>query len=109
MDIYRIRARMDEAKEEDSFLLLCTLSAEKGEWREDEGKEQMELFQKMLLKQTRADDVYTQYSKNQYLVLLSGAGKAGEELVISRLKENWKESGGRARVKFSVDKVERAH
>ena len=106
MDIYRIRARIDEANKEQSLLLLCTLSAEKGEWREAEGREQMELFQKTIIGQTRSGDVYTQYSKNQYLVLLSGAGKACENLMISRLERNWRKAGGRARVKFSVDEVE---
>lgn len=106
MDIYRIRARIDEANKEQSLLLLCTLSAEKGEWREAEGREQMELFQKTIIGQTRSGDVYTQYSKNQYLVLLSGAGKVCENLMISRLERNWRKAGGRARVKFSVDEVE---
>lgn len=108
MDIYRIRARMDEANREQSLLLLCTLSAEKGEWQEGESKEQMELFQKTLVQQTRSGDVYTQYSRNQYLVLLSGAGKACEDLMISRLEKNWKKAGGRAKVKFSMDEVEGA-
>lgn len=40
-----------------------------------------------------------------YFLLKSGAGKADEKLVISRLEENWKKSGGRARVMFSMDKV----
>ena len=53
-------------------------------------------------------DVYTQYSKNQYLVLLSGAGKANKNQMLSRLKSKWKKVGGRAKVEYSVDEVEQA-
>lgn len=108
IDIYRIRARMDEANHEQSLLLLCTLSAERGEWSEEEEEEQMALFQKALSEGTRAGDVYTQYSKNQYLVLLSGAGWANRNRMLSRLKNRWKKVGGRAKVEYSVDEVEGA-
>lgn len=108
MDIYRIRARMDETNKEQSLLLLCTLFAERGEWKEEEGKEQMELFKKVISEGTRAGDVYTQYSKNQYLVLLSGAGRANKNQMLSRLKSKWKKVGGRAKVEYSVDEVEQA-
>lgn len=55
---------------------------------------------------TRAEDVYTQYSKNQYLVLLSGAGRANKNRMLSRFKNKWKKVGGRANVEYSVDEVE---
>lgn len=106
IDIYRIRVRMDEANQEQSLLLLCTLSPEQGEWQEEEGKEQMALFRKALSGGTRSGDVYTQYSKNQYLVLLSGAGRGNKNLMLSRLKSRWKKVGGRAKVEYSVDEAE---
>lgn len=107
VDFYRIKVRMDEENHEQSLLILCTLSAEHGEWEEAEGKEQMELFKKTLMQQLKTEDIYTQYSKNQFLVLMSGIGMEGKNPVISCLRANWKKSGGRAKVKFSVDTVKR--
>ncbi len=108
VDIYRIRARMDEMNQEKSLLLLCTLSGGKEKWKEAEQVRQMELFREILLKKTRSEDVCTQYSKNQYLALLSGAGKEAEELMIARLRAGWKKAGGRAKVEYSIGEVEGA-
>lgn len=108
VDIYRIRARMDEMNREKSLLLLCTLSGRKEKWKEAERVKQMELFRKMLVKKTRAEDVYTQYSSNQYLALLSGAGQGAQQLMIARLKAGWKKIGGQARVEYSIGEVEGA-
>lgn len=106
IDFYRIRARMDEMNKEQSFLLLCTLSEAQGEWEEKEGRKQMELFQETLVRQIRSEDVYTQYSENQYLVLLSAAGHENEKGMISRLKSSWERAGGQAKIEFSIDEVE---
>ncbi len=108
VDIYRIRARMDEMHQEHSLLLLCTLSGGKEGWKEAERLKQMELFQKNLVHGIRAEDVYTQYSNNQYLVLLSGAGQSAKKQIIARLKTGWKNAGGQAKVEYSVDEVEGA-
>lgn len=108
VDAYRIRARMDEANQEQSLLLLCTLSGEKEGWKEADRLKQMELFRKTLICGTRSGDVYTQYSKSQYLVLLSGAGRGTENVMISRLQASWKRAGGRAKVDFSIGAVEGA-
>lgn len=107
IDLYRIRARMDEMNKEQSLLLLCTLSEAQGEGEEkEERKEQMELFRKTLVQQIRSEDVYTQYSENQYLVLLSAAGHENEKVMLSRLKNGWERAGGQAKVEFSIDEVE---
>ena len=50
----------------------------------------------------------TQYSRNQYLALLSGAGQEAEELMIARLRAGWKKAGGRAKVEYSIGEVEGA-
>ncbi|MCI9594229.1 MAG: hypothetical protein HFG51_08805 [Lachnospiraceae bacterium] len=106
VDIYRIRARLDEMNQEKSLLLLCTLSGGKEGWREAERIRQMELFRKTLTSRTRSEDVYTQYSSNQYLALISGAGQGAEKLMITRLKSGWKKAGGQAEVEYSIGEVE---
>lgn len=67
----------------------------------------MELFQKVLHHGTRSEDVYTQYSKSQYLVLLSGADKGTGKVITSRLTSIWKKAGGQAEIKFSVSELDR--
>lgn len=109
VDIYRIRVRMDERSYERSILLLCTLSGGNGGWKEAERIEQMELFRKTLVRETRAEDAYTQYSENQYLALLYGVGRGMENLTISQLKAGWKKAGGQAKVEYSIGEVEGAN
>lgn len=106
VDFYHIRARLDETNHEQSLLLLCTLSGEQEEWREEEREEQMALFQKTVVKATRSEDVFTRYSPNQYLVLLTGAGQGREKQMLNRLKTMWKKAGGRAETEFSIGAVE---
>lgn len=109
VDIYRIRARLGEQSNEPNLLLLCTLDGKppsEGEWEEEGRAEQMELFQKVLHHGTRSEDVYTQYSQSQYLVLLAGADRGTGNLVASRLKAIWKKSGGQAKVEFSLSELE---
>ena len=43
----------------------------------------------------RACDVYTRYSRNQYLVLLIDAGEGDGRRILSRLAAGWQRAGGR--------------
>lgn len=113
IDIYRIRTRMSEEHHESNLLLLCTLnrvnngsSSPPPEGNGRETEEQMELFQKVLHHGTRSEDVYTQYSRSQYLVLLTGADQSVGKLITSRLKTIWKKAGGQADVEFSLSELE---
>ncbi len=110
VDIYRVRARIGEQRKESNLLLLCTLEEKPysgGVWEKEKQEEQMELFQKVLHHGTRSEDVYTQYSKSQYLVLLSGADKGTGKVITSRLTSIWKKAGGQAEIKFSVSELDR--
>lgn len=110
VDIYRVRARIGEQRKESNLLLLCTLEEKPysgGGWEKEKQEEQMELFQKVLHHGTRSEDVYTQYSKSQYLVLLSGADKGTGKVITSRLTSIWKKAGGQAEIKFSVSELDR--
>lgn len=106
VDIYRIVARMGERANEKNLLFLCTLTGGKTEWTQEKRDEQMELFQKVLVHGTRAGDIYARYSECQYLVLLTGAAKGTEGLMITRLKSIWEKAGGQAKVEYSVSEVE---
>lgn len=109
IDIYRIRARLGEQRKENNLLLLCTLKERPpsgGVWEKEKREEQMELFQKVLHHGTRSEDVYTQYSKSQYLVLLCGADKGTGKIITSRLSSIWKKAGGQAGIEFSVSELD---
>ncbi len=110
-DIYRIVARMGE-RQETKGLLLCTLRGQP--WRparrtaEGRGdgppdgqmarkilEREMARLKRVLEDGLRACDVYTRYSGNQYLGLLTGAGPEDAERILARLERGWQMAGER--------------
>lgn len=71
-------------------------------------EERMIQLEQILTEDLRIGDVYTRYSENQYVVLLTEAGMGDGERIVARLEEHWKrlDRGGRARVRFMVQEVE---
>lgn len=115
IDIYRIVTRIGERDGKKNLLLLCTLSIGSefsgGKTDTEQGKSlktAMELFQGVLANGIRNEDVYTRYSKNQFLALLVGVTDGNGEEVIARLKRNWKEMNQekKARIRFAVQEAE---
>ena len=55
----------------------------------------------------RACDVYTRYSGNQYLALLTGAGGEDGRRILARLEHGWQQAGGHdARLELAAEEVE---
>jgi DNA-binding SARP family transcriptional activator len=95
IDICRFLVRVSERTGEKLLLLLCTLcgtQVNSEEIKKENGKleQQMEQFRNILSGLIRNHDIYTQYSKNQFLVLLTMAGKEAAPLV-KRLCQGWAE------------------
>ena len=69
---------------------------------------EMEMLRQIIRGGVRSGDVYTRYSRNQYLVLLTGAKEADGQKVARRLEKQWKETGGdgRSEASFTVYTVE---
>ena len=74
-----------------------------GEWAEASSRaaarkaleQEMARLEQVLEDGLRACDVYTRYSRNQYLGLLTGAGPEDAERILARLEQGWRMAGGR--------------
>ena len=110
LDIYHIISRNEERLEMESALMVAALEEEasspsavsesdENEPGEDEASEaafeqKMEMLRQLIRNGVRSGDVYTRYSRNQYLVLLTGAKTADGQNVAVRLEKRWKEISG---------------
>lgn len=112
-DAYHVIARLGERNQMECVLLVCTLketaeeerNTDKGEHvkngkkTEPESQEakferKMESLEEMLGRELRIGDVYTRYSKNQYLALLNSTGQEKGKAAAQRLKAQWKKCSG---------------
>ncbi len=109
VDVYRWMVRMSERNHIRLCLLLCTLKPDRKEQEIISGH-QMERFGKLLEKSICYSDVYTRYSLNKYLVLLTDFGEKKEEAVALKLRRNWKafEKEERVRIELEIQEVEAA-
>lgn len=107
-DIYHLMVRLAERAGTKNLLLLCTLLEDPEDPEDVEQK--MLCLKKVLTDGTRMGDIYTRYSQNQYLALLTGAGEEEGELIVKRLGQAWEqqEKGGRTEVRFALQEVESA-
>lgn len=130
LDIYHIISRNAERLGTESTLMVASLEvgvSETGMFRDkassetdDSGKsasstpeqenleKRMEMLRQIIREGVRSGDVYTRYSQNQYLVLLTGAKETDGQKVARRLEKQWKETGGNGETEasFAVYKVE---
>lgn len=104
LDAYRVILRMGERDGTKNTLLLCTLP-EGVSGTEEETESRMEELRKVLEAGTRIGDVYTRYSKRQYLVLLAGTDKRHGREAAARLEASWKRAGP-CRAQFTVQEAE---
>ena len=109
VDVYRWMVRMSERNHIRLCLLLCTLKPDRKEQEIISGH-QMERFGKLLEKSIRCSDVYTRYSLNKYLVLLTDFGEKQAAEVAVQLCQNWKafEKEEKVRIELEIQEVEAA-
>ena len=110
LDIYHIISRNEERLEMESALMVAALEedvpspsdvseSDGNKPGEDDASEaafeqKMEMLRQLIRNGVRSGDVYTRYSRNQYLVLLTGAKAADGQNVAVRLENRWKEISG---------------
>lgn len=87
VDANRFLMRVSERTGNRLSLMLCTLTDER-EVR-SVNLAVMEQLGKILARGLRFNDVYTQYSKNQYLALLTGIDEEEEEELAKKLGKRW--------------------
>lgn len=112
-DAYHVIARLEERNRMECVLLVCTLKEIDGEETNTlEGKpaksenmtgfasqeakmeQKMKTLEELLKRELRTGDVYTRYSKNQYLALLSSTGQEKGKMATQRLNAQWKKNSG---------------
>lgn len=99
LDIYHLVSRNGERSGVVSTLVIASLvkkEMEEIDLEEKKQKEQyfnqkMEMFRQIIKNNVRSGDIYTRYSKNQFLVLLTGAKTKDAQAVIQRIKMHWEE------------------
>ena len=121
LDIYHIVSRNEERLGMESALMVAALEEnippkKDAALSEDQGtapempdiEPEMEMLRQLIREGVRSGDVYTRYSRNQYLVLLTGAKEEDGQKAARRLEKQWKETGGdgRTEASFTVYTVE---
>lgn len=93
IDGYRLIRRMIERNGQSVYLMLCTLTDGNGNPMESGSKlERMSGELKLAIKRSlRKGDSYTQYSVNQFLILLIGTNEENCSLVSDRITRNFAE------------------
>lgn len=109
IDSYRIITRMIERSGQSVFLMLCTLTDNKGNPLE---KEELLLEQSTNLgqaigKSLRRGDLFTRYSPNQFLILLIGIKQEDCEITYGRIYDHFREKcpGQKVQVRYYVSSI----
>ena len=107
LDLYHVMVRMTERTGMEVTLMVCTMKSEP-EPGQGPPDRKMELLRQVLLSGIRAEDVYTRYSENQFLVLLLGANEENGRMIAKRLENNWlRISGdGKTKLQFTVQQAD---
>ena len=105
--IYQMAARMTDRIGENIYLMLCTLVDEQGNpvCQENRTEELTARLRESIVRSIRISDTFTQYSKTQYLVLLTNVNTECCELIQKRIDHNFTENGKKFGVKYRVNSV----
>lgn len=88
VDIYRYTSRMVERNGQSVFFMMCSVMylSSSGRKSPNAGESLFEAIGEAL----RKGDVYTQYSRNQFLILLTGTQNENCEMIFERIRKNFK-------------------
>ena len=105
--IYQQEVRMTDRTEKPVYLMLCTIVDGKGkQLRSDEMLEELsDKLKKSISKSIRKSDVFTQYGKAQYLVLLANYDGDNCEQVQKRINQHFTADCRNSKVKCHVNSV----
>lgn len=112
IDAYHIVSRMMERNGNSVFIMLCTLTDNKGKINDDSEKckEASEWLRKAISSSLRRVDFYTRYNRSQYLIMLLGTKQENCNAISRRIDQNFKEnSNGRYKVNYYVASVAEFH
>lgn len=97
LDSCHLLARLTERNGRSIFLLLCGLTEKNGQEIMDREKleEQMHLLKGVIQETLRRGDLYTRYSRSQYLIILVGTAQENCATAFMRIQRNWRKAPGR--------------
>ena len=106
----QILSRLAERSGQSIFLLLCTWNAPGGSRTPLEEnmleEEQMAILKEVVGRIFRKGDIYTKYSRCQYLVVLTGTGRENGAKAFERLYAAWKrQEGVTGSLSYSMDSL----
>lgn len=107
MESYRFIRRMIERTGQAAYLVLCTITDGKGNPMQV-GEKQQELTDALICsikKSLRKGDIYTQYSSNQIILLLMELTRENCDIVVKRIKSNFKVESLKKEVVFDIYSV----
>ena len=96
IDSCRIITRIAERSGQSVFLMLLTLSDRRGKMESSPERlaAQMEKLKEVIRAALRRGDLYTRYSKNQYLIILIGTEQENCRKAFARVQDEWKQKEG---------------
>lgn len=109
LDACQLLTRIAEREGNSILLLLCTLSPDSGSRLKESpekgqvSERQMGQFGRILAGLVRNQDVYTRYSKNQFLAILTVDGDGGISFLSRRLCRGWREFEQRERLTVKLE------
>lgn len=108
LDIYRILSRNMARSGQSVYLLLCTLiDGKKKALKEKPGKQAADRLAETIREALRRGDVYTRYSKSQFLLLLTGIRQEELLIIMERLDSRFrkKEKTGQFWMSYRIASV----
>lgn len=108
LDSCQLLARMSERSGSSVFLMLISLTEKMGKEITDPAKleAQMELLKGVIQANLRCGDLFTTYSKSQYMLILMGTEHENCNRVFTRLLKQWKhQEGARGDLSYSVESL----
>lgn len=108
LDSCQILARIAERSGISIYLLLCTLTEKSGKEFTDGEKldAQMEKLKAVISKTFRKGDLFSRYSKSQYLIILNGTEMENSIHAFDRLLSRWKaEDGAQGMIQYSLESL----
>lgn len=108
IDTYHIISRMMERNGVSVFMMLCTLTDNKGRMQTGTGKnkEASECLQRAICKSLRRSDFYTRYNENQFLIILSETNQENCTAISRRIAQAFRgDFNGRYKIHYYVASV----
>lgn len=94
MDVYRVLCRIADRSSWSIFLMSCTVKQIHMEKEKKNNERVTEWLDKSIQTTLRRGDMYTRYSKNQFLILLTGMKQEDAEGIIRRIRRRFGQYAG---------------